>query len=110
MRIVAVGLGGDPGGEWGLHGLCALGGDMVSKIDCHVSPVQLLHLPTTDVVRITCCLLRELIRRGPDGYYVKREDVERLVQIENTLFDRRGPGCGEYTIGRIVPHVERVDL
>lgn len=110
MRIEPVVLGGDPGGEWGVHGANSLGGDMVSRVDCHVSPVQLLHMPTTDVVRITCHLLRELIRRGPDGLYVKREDVERLVALENTLFARRGPGCGEYTIGRIVPHVERVDL
>lgn len=103
-------LGDGPGGEWGLHGAYSLGGDMVTKVDCHVSPVQLIDLPTGDVLRITCRLMQELIRRGPDGLYVKRDDVERLVAIENTLFARRGPGCGEYTIGRIVPHVERVDL
>lgn len=83
---------------------------MVTNVDCHVSPVQLIHLPTGDVVRITCHLLRELIRRGPDGCYVKREDVDRLVALEDTLFARRGPGCGEYTICSIEPHVERVDL
>lgn len=110
MRIEPVVLGDGPGGEWGLHGLCALGGDMVTKVDCHVSPVQLIDLPTGDVLRITCRLMQELIRRGPDGLYVKREDVDRLVAIENVLFAHRGPGSGEYTIGRIVPHVERVDL